>query len=288
MGIGGSLQMSRRTVEASLVKAYTGITRYTRTEWVTCCSQYWVLDYFNQGRQEQQAGSASPHERHSGVGALYAPTTPYHEFHLSAQPVDESYVLFEAHGNTAKELRRIVDRDGVCYVQDPRHLLKDLLRRAGESLFYRRPGFGYFAHSILCEVLGLLLCAESTGPRLRSLAHPASKQAGIGLAGTVERYVRDRLPAHIRVEDLAAHVGLSTSAFAHTYRRQAGETPYRTVMRLRVEAAKSRMLQDGLSVQEASVDSGFSSPYHFSRVFKRLEGLPPRRYVRMLRDKAVR
>jgi AraC-like DNA-binding protein len=78
---------------------------------------------------------------------------------------------------------------------------------------------------------------------------------------------------------------MSTSAFAHAYPRLAGESPYCTVRRLKLEAAKRFLLQDGLSVKECAERLGFSSEFHFSRLFKRLEGLSPTRYRHVLTEK---
>ena len=91
----------------------------------------------------------------------------------------------------------------------------------------------------------------------------------------------------MRVADLARHAKMSVSAFAHAYPRRAGESPYRTVQRLKLEAAKRLLLQDGLSVKECAERLGFSSEFHFSRLFKRLEGMSPMRYRQALLEKVL-
>ena len=42
----------------------------------------------------------------------------------------------------------------------------------------------------------------------------------------------------IRVPDVARHVGLSATALAHAYSPLAGESPLRTIQRLKIDAAK--------------------------------------------------
>jgi AraC-like DNA-binding protein len=59
------------------------------------------------------------------------------------------------------------------------------------------------------------------------------------------------------------------------------------VQRLKLEAAKCFLLQEGLSVKECAVRLGFSSEFHLSRLFKRLEGLSPTRYRHALTEKAL-
>jgi len=80
---------------------------------------------------------------------------------------------------------------------------------------------------------------------------------------------------------------MSVSAFAHAYPRRAGESPNRTVRRLKLEAAKRFLLQDGLNVKECAERLGFSSEFHFSRLFKRVEGMSPSDYRRALMEKLL-
>ncbi|NUN94477.1 MAG: helix-turn-helix transcriptional regulator, partial [Verrucomicrobiae bacterium] len=84
--------------------------------------------------------------------------------------------------------------------------------------------------------------------------------------------------ARWNVAALARRVGMSASAFAHAYPRVAGETPHRAILRLKIEAAKKLLLDQRLRVKETAERLGFSSEFHFSRAFKRLEGVPPRDY----------
>jgi AraC-like DNA-binding protein len=77
-----------------------------------------------------------------------------------------------------------------------------------------------------------------------------------------------------RVGDLARHIGMSESAFAHQFRGQTGGTPAAYVRRLRCQMARS-LLETGLTVAETSERLGFRNPYHFSRVFAGEIGMPP-------------
>lgn len=79
--------------------------------------------------------------------------------------------------------------------------------------------------------------------------------------------------------------GLGLSTFAHTYRKLSGESPYRSIIRLKLEAAKRLLLQERLSVKETAARLGYSSEFQLSRCFKRMEGRSPSAHVRAMTEK---
>lgn len=83
-----------------------------------------------------------------------------------------------------------------------------------------------------------------------------------------------------RIEDAAAHAGLSASRFGHVFRAEVG-LPFRRYRIWRRMAAVARALQSGRSLTEAACEAGFSSSAHFSATFRQLFGLPPSVLVRL-------
>jgi AraC-like DNA-binding protein len=272
-------------VEARLLLAYAGATRFAVTRWKHCRHRWWVLDYINQGQQQQRVGRGQAFTRVSGVAALYAPGRDYCERQIAGSSVDDSYIMFDVRGADEAWLRQLAGVKGWCHFYDPDHLIGASLRRAAELVFYRRPGFHLLAHGTLMEQLGLLLTASPVAPNLREIRAESGAARRHELVGAAERFINDHIADPVRVADLARHAKMSTSAFAHAYPRLAGESPYCTVRRLKLEAAKRFLLQDGLSVKECAERLGFSSEFHFSRLFKRLEGLSPTRYRHVLTEK---
>lgn len=285
MGIGGRITSREQSLQARLVRAYTGRTRFRATGWRHLRWKYWVLDYLNHGQQPQRLSSGRKFTRLSGVAALYRPGTRYHEWQEEGDSLDESYLLIRLAGETESTFKSLTGRGGCCHFRDPDQLIGDRLRRIGELLFHRRPGFQWLAQGAFLELLGLLMTAQPVAAGLRVVKVASETGAGKDLPARVERYIRDHLAEPVRVADLARHVNLSVSAFAHTYSALAGESPYRTVTRLKIEAAKRLMLHDGLSVKESAHRLGFSSEFQLSRAFKRLEGVSPTPYLRALTEK---
>ncbi|MCF6476960.1 helix-turn-helix transcriptional regulator, partial [Nonomuraea sp. MG754425] len=80
------------------------------------------------------------------------------------------------------------------------------------------------------------------------------------------------------VASLARAVALSPSRFAHLFAEATGQTPMRAVRRARVRHAASLLEVTDMDVGQVAAASGFVSPFHFSRAFRKEYGLPPRDY----------
>lgn len=121
------------------------------------------------------------------------------------------------------------------------------------------------------------------GPRLAAaLATLLAELAGSappGRADAVAEMVAARLrqdplaPWHL--PDLARQHGLSWSALRQALRRRTGLSPQRLLRSARLALAAQR-LGDGARVAEAAAAAGFADPFHFSRLFRRAYGVPPR------------
>ncbi|MEV0231700.1 AraC family transcriptional regulator [Nonomuraea sp. NPDC050786] len=85
------------------------------------------------------------------------------------------------------------------------------------------------------------------------------------------------------VASLARAVALSPSRLAHLFAAETGRTPMQAVREARVRHAASLLEVTDLDVGQVAAASGFVSPFHFSRAFKREYGLPPRDYRARLR-----
>ncbi len=95
---------------------------------------------------------------------------------------------------------------------------------------------------------------------------------------TIAAYVRANLGTNISVTELAGLVDLSPSHFARIFKASFGLTPYRYVMRERIEAAKSLLASTKLSASEIGATFGFASQSHFVKVFREFMGVTPKQY----------
>ena len=96
-------------------------------------------------------------------------------------------------------------------------------------------------------------------------------------------FMRDELDRPIRVEDMANHVSMSVSAFAHLFKATTGSAPYQYLKRLRLDRARALLVEENRAVSEACHAVGYGSVSHFITEFKRTYGETPRSYAGRLR-----
>ena len=76
------------------------------------------------------------------------------------------------------------------------------------------------------------------------------------------------------LREVAARAGVAPVAACKLFRQHLGLSPFRYLMRRKLEIAAEHLARDAL-VKEAAARVGFSDAGHFSRRFKLLYGIPP-------------
>lgn len=77
------------------------------------------------------------------------------------------------------------------------------------------------------------------------------------------------------LSDAAAALRLDPSSLCRLFRRFLGVPPHQYLLRRKMSAAAALLTGRGATVQAVARRVGFEDPFHFSRVFKAVHGLPP-------------
>ncbi len=80
-------------------------------------------------------------------------------------------------------------------------------------------------------------------------------------------------------EAVAAAGHVTPAHLSRLFMRFCGQAPYQVLMRLRMNQAAARLEESGKLVREVGDEFGMD-PYHFSRVFKRVHGLSPEKFLK--------
>jgi AraC family transcriptional regulator len=112
--------------------------------------------------------------------------------------------------------------------------------------------------------------AEPTGRQARALQKWRLKR--------VIEYVDTHLPNKVRLVDLAAVAGLSRMHFASQFRAATGLRPHEFLLRRRVRRAEELLRDSSMTIVEIALTVGFQTQAHFTTVFKRFVGCPPRHW----------
>jgi AraC-like DNA-binding protein len=91
----------------------------------------------------------------------------------------------------------------------------------------------------------------------------------------LEQTLRENLAHQWTVEEMAALVGLGTTAFTEKVKSYTGFTPLNYLINIRISEAIKLLKQPGVNVTEIALETGFYSSQHFSTTFKKLTGHTP-------------
>jgi AraC-like DNA-binding protein len=95
-------------------------------------------------------------------------------------------------------------------------------------------------------------------------------------------WIRSNFAKPLRVEDLADISGMGVSTLHHHFRALTAMSPLQYQKQIRLQAARGRMLVDGLDAASAAFEVGYESASQFNREYSRFFGQPPRRDVQAL------
>jgi AraC family transcriptional regulator len=89
-------------------------------------------------------------------------------------------------------------------------------------------------------------------------------------------FIEARLDKTVSLADMASSTGLTRMHFAAQFRAATGLRPHEYLLRRRVERAQEMLIAGGMSLVDVAREVGFQTQAHFTSVFKRYTGHPPR------------
>ncbi|HLX43015.1 MAG TPA: AraC family transcriptional regulator [Bryobacteraceae bacterium] len=150
--------------------------------------------------------------------------------------------------------------------------LVDLLRTPQDIPFLS----GLVQREIIYRIL-----QSAEGARLRAIATlgDQSQRTAKAIAWIKANYAKA-----LRVDELAEVAGMGVSTLHHHFRMLTAMSPLQYQKQLRLQAARGRMLMDGLDAASAAFEVGYESASQFNREYSRFFGQPPMRDIRTLRS----
>jgi len=117
------------------------------------------------------------------------------------------------------------------------------------------------------------------GARLRAVATlgDQSHRTAKAVAWIAANYAK---PLH--VEELAQMASMGVSTLHHHFRMLTAMSPLQYQKQIRLQAARSLMLNNGRDAAGAAFEVGYESPTQFNREYSRFFGQPPMRDIRAL------
>ncbi len=100
-------------------------------------------------------------------------------------------------------------------------------------------------------------------------------------------YIQTHAEEPIKLEQVVQHVNVSRFYFCKLFKKATGMTLTEYVARVRVEKAKTLLVDPSLRISEIVYAAGFGSIPQFNSVFKHYVGMPPTEYRTGLRSQSL-
>jgi AraC-like DNA-binding protein len=137
----------------------------------------------------------------------------------------------------------------------------------------------YLSGLVQREIVYHLLCGPE-GARLRAIATSGDQSHRTARAIS---WIRDNYAKPVCVDDLAEIAGMGVSTLHHHFRLLTHMSPLQYQKQLRLQAARGRMLMDGIDASTVAFEVGYESVSQFNREYSRFFGQPPLRDIKSLR-----
>lgn len=94
-------------------------------------------------------------------------------------------------------------------------------------------------------------------------------------------YIEQKLYSRLTVQEIADFFNVSTRRIHQIFRENSGLSPKQYVSNLKIEKAKQLLTRTSIPIAGIADVLGYDSPYHFSAVFRKKEGLAPSEFRKL-------
>jgi AraC-like DNA-binding protein len=142
-----------------------------------------------------------------------------------------------------------------------------ILQNMRTELYEQQIGYKTRVNQLIDELL-VLIARQST--------HQNNLQRDFPLVFVkLEGALRQNLAHQWTVEEMAAMVGLGTTAFSEKVKNYTGFSPLNYLINIRISEAIKLLRKPDVNVTSVALDTGFYSSQHFATTFKKLTGYTP-------------
>ncbi len=142
-----------------------------------------------------------------------------------------------------------------------------ILQNMRSELYEQQIGYRTRVNQLIDELL-ILIARQSTHQNNLQRDFP---QVFVKL----EQALRQNLAYQWTVEEMAAMVGLGTTAFSEKVKNYTGFSPLNYLINIRISEAIKLLRKPEINVTSVALDTGFYSSQHFATTFKKLTGYTP-------------
>ena len=193
---------------------------------------------------------------------------------------DVLYDYFIAAGDMDGVMERFGLKYGKLYYPRFPERVTLIVQKLEQECLKKAPFYEDYCEAKLNELLILLSRSDET----REENAPSDSEMYNRFI-SLRREIHEHFDSGLTVNEMAAMVNLSPSRFYSLYKNIFGISPKKDYLNIRIEHAKTLLLQDDYSVEQVAAMAGYNNPYHFIRQFKEITGTTPGQYRKEMRAK---
>ena len=104
------------------------------------------------------------------------------------------------------------------------------------------------------------------------------KQSNLDIVNSAISYVKENPDEPILIKDIADRFNYSSSHFLTLFKKKTGYTPSHYFNLMKIQQACQYLSFTTMSIKEICFGLGYNDPLYFSRLFKKIMGIPPNSY----------
>jgi AraC-like DNA-binding protein len=138
----------------------------------------------------------------------------------------------------------------------------------------RRPGYDLIVSGILIEVLGMIW--RNNAADVKPTPHASKAWRNIE---RVKPWMHQHTRETLSIDAMSYRAGLSPAYFCKAFKEYTGRSPHNYLNGIRVENARQLLCNADLNCTEVGDRVGFTSVAAFSKVFRKIVGVSPSKWV---------
>ena len=111
----------------------------------------------------------------------------------------------------------------------------------------------------------------------------AREKEAVSVIEKAKAYIRDNYKKDISLDEVSREVDISPYYYSKLFKQETGGNFIEYLTEIRLKNARELLKDSRLSIKEICVESGYSDPNYFSRIFKKYEGVTPSEFRERLR-----
>jgi AraC family transcriptional regulator len=129
---------------------------------------------------------------------------------------------------------------------------------------------------LYADCIGVAIIARLLASANRAVGRPKAGELARWRLKRAIDYFEAEIDKPVSLAAVASSVGLSRMHFAAQFRATTGMRPHEYLLRRRIERAQEVLAETSMSLVDIALSVGFQTQSHFTTVFKRYAGQPPR------------